>query len=317
MTALVTGGTGLLGSALLQRLPGAVVLSRDPVRARRGPGVTRAFAWHAEREPVPEAALEGVDTIYHLAGDPVADGRWTAEKKRRIRNSRVLGTRHLVASLARLRRPPRVLVAASAIGYYGDRGDTTLDEAAPAGEGFLPEVCAAWEQEARAAEAFGVRVVSVRIGVVLAKGGGALARMLPPFRLGLGGHLGSGRQWMAWVHLDDVIELFLHASRSAELRGALNAVSPHPVTNREFTMALGRALHRPAILSVPRIALRLALGEMSEVLTDSARVLPRVAERSGYRFEYPHLDEALAAVLSDAAPALRPEQPGGEDVHPA
>jgi hypothetical protein len=209
----------------------------------------------------------------------------------------VHGTRQLVAGLAAQELRPRVLVSASAVGYYGDRADEELDESAVAGTGFLAEVCVAWEREALAAERLGIRVVCLRTGIVLAPGGGALARMLPAFRLGAGGKLGSGRQWMPWVHVDDVVGILLHALREEGIRGPLNAVGPRPVTNAELTRALGRALHRPAVLTVPTFALRVAFGELSEVLTASQRVLPAVAERTGYAFLHAALAGALAAAL--------------------
>jgi uncharacterized protein (TIGR01777 family) len=307
MKALVTGATGLLGRALLARLSEPTVLSRDPDQASSLLAGVSALRWDAAREPAPPAALRGVEAVFHLAGEPLAEGRWTAEKKRRILDSRVLGTRNLVAGLAALPGPrPRVLVSASAVGYYGDRGDEQLDESAPLGQGFLAEACAAWEREARAAEALGMRVVCVRTGVVLAAAGGALARMLPAFRLGAGGPLGSGKQWMPWVHIDDVIGLFLHASHHEPLRGPLNAVSPQPVSNAEFTRTLGAALRRPALVPIPRVALRIVFGEMSDLLFESQRVLPGVAQRTGYRFEHPELEGAVRAVL-----ACERDRPGG------
>lgn len=298
MKALITGGTGLLGSELLANLSDAVVLSRDPASTTRKLGGAPAVRWDPATEAAPLEALQGVEAIFNLAGEPVAEGRWTENKKRRIRDSRVLGTRNLVAGLRALDRKPEVLVSASAVGYYGDRGDEELDESSHAGRGFLAEVCTEWEREALAAEALGVRVVCVRIGIVLAPGGGALARMLTPFKLGAGGRLGSGKQWMPWIHIDDVVGVLLHASRTAAVRGAINAVSPHPVTNGEFTRALGRAVHRPAFIPVPKTALRIACGEMSEILMASQRVLPRVVERTGYAFKHTELDDALAAVMA-------------------
>ncbi|HEY5283931.1 MAG TPA: TIGR01777 family oxidoreductase, partial [Polyangia bacterium] len=199
MRTLVTGATGLIGRALIGRLDSAVVLTRDPARARvASPSVT-VHAWSPEVGPPPAETFDGADVVFHLAGEPVAEGRWTTDKKRRIRDSRVLGTRNLVAGIAALEKRPRVLVSASAVGYYGDRGDEELVESSAAGRGFLAEVCAAWEHEAQAAEALGLRVVCARLGLVLAHGGGALARMLPAFRLGAGGKLGNGRQWMPWI----------------------------------------------------------------------------------------------------------------------
>ena len=301
MKALVTGATGLVGRSLLERLDEAVVLTRDVGRGqdRLGAGV-RAFAWQPDSEPAPAAAFDGVDVVFHLAGEPVAEGRWTAQKKARIRDSRVLGTRHLVSALQGLSALPRVLVCASAVGFYGSQGDRELPESAPKGEGFLADVTESWEAEARAAERFGIRVITARLGVVLAARGGALGRMLTPFRLGLGGTLGDGRQWMPWVHIDDVVGLLLHAASDERLRGPVNVVSPTPVTNAEFTRALGRALGRPAILPVPRLALRAVFGELAEVLLHSQRVLPGAALETNYSFAYPALEPALVACVAGA-----------------
>jgi uncharacterized protein len=299
MKALLTGATGLIGRELLKRLDAAVVLTRGAAetRSKLSSKVT-AWSWQPETQVAPLEAFVGVDTVFHLAGEPVAEGRWTAEKKQRIRMSRVLGTRNLVSALSQLPVPPRVFVSASAVGYYGSRGDLELDEDAAPGQGFLAEVCQAWEAEARAAEQHGIRVVHARLGVVLAPEGGALERMLPPFRLGVGGKLGDGSQWMPWVHVDDVVGLLLHAASETTLQGPLNVVSPEPVTNTEFTRQLGRVLKRPALLAVPRVALRLAFGEFGAVLLQSQRVLPRVARASGYRFAYPELGAALAACIT-------------------
>jgi len=301
MRTLVTGATGLIGKALIGRLESAVVLSRDPARAKQTFPAAQAHAWSPESGAPPAHVFDGVDVVFNLAGEPVAEGRWTVDKKRRIRDSRVVGTRNLVAGLAAglaaMEKRPRVLVSASAVGYYGDRGDEELVETSAHGSGFLAEVCAEWEREALAAEGLGIRVVCARIGIVLAKGGGALEKMLTPFRLGAGGKLGDGRQWMPWIHLDDVVGLLLHASRDARIQGAINTVGPRPVTNADFTRALGQAIHRPALLSVPKVALRLAFGEMGKILTDSQRVLPNVAEQTGYVFKHPDLGGALKTAL--------------------
>jgi uncharacterized protein (TIGR01777 family) len=257
----------------------------------------RAQAWQPEAEPAPASAFDGADTVFHLAGEPVAEGRWNAEKKRRIRDSRVLGTRNLVAALLALPVRPKVLVSASGVDYYGDRGDEELRESSAKGGGFLADVCEAWEAEARVAERVGIRVVTARIGMVLAPRGGALARMLLPFRLGIGGKLGDGQQWVPWVHLDDAVGLLLHAARDERLRGPLNVVSPEPVTNAEFTRELGHVLGRPALLPVPRLALRAAIGELSQAVLDSKRVLPAAALEAGYTFAYARLGPALAACV--------------------
>jgi hypothetical protein len=298
MRALVTGATGLVGRHLVRAVDAPVIVSRRPDVARERLGAVDVHAWSPEEQPAPAAALAGVDVVFNLAGEPIAEGRWTAEKRRRIRDSRTVGTRNLVAALAGVPHRPRVLVSCSAVGYYGDRGDEELDEASPAGTGFLAELCRDWEREAMAAEALGVRVVCVRVGVVLAPGGGALARMLAPFRLGLGGRIGSGRQWMSWIHVDDLVGLLRVAAGDDGLRGPLNAVAPGAVTNAEFTRALARAVGRPALLPVPAVALRVALGDMSEVLLASQRVLPGVAGRRGFVFRHPALAGALDAVLA-------------------
>lgn len=307
MDALVTGATGLVGGRLVSQLGAATVLGRDPTRARIrfGPGVD-ALQWSPERGPPPAEAIEGRDVIFHLAGEPVAEGRWTPAKKRRIRDSRVLGTRNLVAGIRALEQRPLVLVAASAVGYYGERGDEDLTESSSVASDFLAGVCLAWEAESLEAAELGLRVVLARIGVVLAPDGGALARMLPFFRLGLGGPLGNGRQWMPWVHVDDVVGLLLHAARSDAVSGPMNAVAPAPVTNRDFTSALGRALRRPTLVPVPRLGLRVALGELSQVLLASQRVVPRVAQSTGYRFRHPELQAALDACIADPAERQTP-----------
>jgi len=302
MQAVVTGATGLIGQALMRKLgPRVAVLSRDDGRAQRLLGGVKAYRWAPEGDPAPAEALRGAEVVFNLAGEPAADGRWTAGKKRRIRDSRVVGTRNLVEGLAALDERPRVLVSASAVGYYGDRGDELLDERSSPGQDFLAEVCIDWEREAMAAERLGMRVVCVRIGVVMSPAGGALAKMLPPFRLGAGGRLGSGRQWMPWIHIDDLVGILLHAAWSETLRGPINGVAPAPVTNAAFTAALGHAVRRPAVLPMPAFALNVAFGEMSDMLMASQRVMPALALRSGYTFLHPDLDGALASLLSPEA----------------
>jgi uncharacterized protein (TIGR01777 family) len=245
--------------------------------------------------PLPGELLAGIDAVIHLAGEPIIARRWTDEQKRLIRDSRVTGTRNLVAGIEVSTHKPAVLVCASAVGYYGERGDEPLEENSPPGEGFLSDTCKDWE--AAAASVSGVRSVQIRVGVVLATEGGALQKMLTPFKLGVGGPLGSGRQWFPWVHIKDIAGIFRHAMVTASLRGPLNGVAPEPVTNAEFTRALGAVLHRPAFLPVPEFALRALMGEMADVLFVSQRVLPTAALASGYEFHYPLLEGALAQLL--------------------
>lgn len=302
MQALITGATGLVGRALRSRLEHPAVLSRNPGRAVGLLGAVDAFAWAGGLPPA--SAFEGIDAVFHLAGEPVAEGRWDDDKKQRIMDSRVVGTRNLVDRLATLERKPRVLVSASAVGYYGDRRDERLTEAAAPGNGFLADVCQAWEHEAMKAQELGIRVVTLRIGIVLAANGGALERMKTPFLLGAGGQLGDGKQWMPWVHLDDVVGLLLHAATTPSVRGPLNGVAPNPVTNANFTAQLGGELHRPTWFRVPKVGLRLAMGEMAAIVTASQRVIPEVAQTTGYNFLYPYLDQALRACLR--RPVRRP-----------
>ena len=290
---LVTGATGLVGSALLPYLTtGGHTVARLARPGRGGelsPGFpVQAIEWDPAGGGVPSASvLEGFDAVIHLAGENIAAGRWTAARKERIRDSRVRGTTALAQALARLSRPSRVLVTASAIGYYGDRGDENLIESSPRGQGSLPEVCGAWEAASAFASAVGIRVVNVRIGVVLSPAGGALGKMLLPFRLGAGGVIGDGRQWMSWIALDDLLDVILHAVADTSLSGPVNAVAPHPVTNEEWTRLLGRVLARPTLVPMPAFAARAVLGEMAdELLLSSTRVLPErlLAARHPFRF---------------------------------
>jgi hypothetical protein len=277
-----------------------IVLSRDADRARRTLACfnVEAYSWDPLAGPPPLQSFDGVDAVFHLAGDPVASGRWTAEKKRRIRDSRELGTRHLVQALGQLKTRPSVLISASATGWYDDRGDEILDETAPPGSDFLADVCIAWEREAQAAAQLGMRVACVRTGIVLGPNGGALSKLLLPFRLGLGGPLGKGRQWMGWIHIDDLAAIYLHAAENAAVSGPLNGTAPNPVTNKQFTQALASALHRPAFLPAPYFALRLALGEFAKILFDSQRVIPKATLASGFQFRYPEIGAALATIVS-------------------
>jgi hypothetical protein len=275
MNVAMTGASGMIGKTLRQRL---------------------AESGHTALAIPRGASVPGCDALVNLSGEPIAQ-RWTAAAKKRISDSRVEGTRRLVSALSAVSPRPRVLVSASAVGIYGSRGDEILTETSMPGSGFLPQVVMDWEKAARSAEALNIRVVNLRFGVVLGPGG-ALAKMLPAFRLCAGGRLGSGRQWMSWIHIGDVVNLILYAIENAALDGALNATAPHPVTNTEFTRALARALHRPAIFPVPAFALKLLFGEMSEVLLDSQRVIPAAAQATGFRFHYPELSAALDNLLA-------------------
>jgi uncharacterized protein (TIGR01777 family) len=297
MNITITGATGFIGQRLIARLLRDGHELRVLGRSRRPelPADVRFFAWDAMAGEPPGASLEGADAVIHLAGEPVAQ-RWSEDVKRRIRESRIKGTSHLVQALSNVLRRPAVLVSASATGYYGDRGDELLTESSPPGAGFLAEVCVEWEKQAYKAEALGVRTVAVRTGLVLGREGGALKQMLPAFRLGAGAKLGSGKQWMSWIHVDDLIELYVFALRG-ELRGPMNGTAPNPVRNSEFTGALAEALHRPAFVSAPEFALKLLFGEMAQILLASQRVLPDVAERAGFRFAHPALAQALADLL--------------------
>jgi uncharacterized protein (TIGR01777 family) len=294
MRVAVTGATGLIGrrvvAALTERGDEVTVLSRDPSQGER---------WDPSREPAPAKALAGHDTVVHLAGEEIAQ-RWSASAKLKIRESRVQGTRNLVRGIASLApgERPRTLVSGSAIGYYGPHGDEPLDEEAPPGLGFLAQTCVAWEAEANAAAELGLRVVTVRTGVVLDRAGGALAKMLPPFKLGVGGPVAGGRQYVSWIEPTDLTGIVLAALDDERFSGPVNATAPEPVRNAELAQALGRALHRPDLLPVPGMALKALYGEMSEVVTTGARVVPAKALMRGYEFRYAQLDEALRAALS-------------------
>jgi uncharacterized protein (TIGR01777 family) len=298
MRALVTGATGFIGRRLVSKLDRPHVLTRNPDRAKEILGSSVVpFAWDATAGPPPADAFRGVDTVFHLAGENVGEKRWSKKRKAAIWDSRVTGTRNLVAGLKASNPKPKVLVSVSAIGFYGDRGDEVLEETAAPGSDFLADLCKTWESEARAAGEAGVRVVNPRFGVVLGKGG-ALSKMLTPFKLGLGGRLGSGRQWMSWIHLDDVVGILLLAANGA-LSGPVNAVAPAPVTNREFTKSLGAALGRWTIFPMPGFMLRLVVGEFATVLLSSQRVIPRAASHAGYAFAHPDLLEALQSAIHE------------------
>ena len=299
MKIAVTGSSGLVGSALVPHLAAG---GHEVVRLVRSRTVRPGeIAWDPERGTIDSASLEGLGAVVHLAGESIADGRWTEAKKNRIRHSRVGSTRLLAATIAGLSRPPQVLVCASAVGYYGDRGDEPLREDSSPGADFLAGVCRAWEGAAEAAARKGVRVVHLRFGVILSPAGGALAKMLPPYRLGAGGPIGTGRQYVSWIALDDVLGAIDHALAAGTLRGPINTVSPHPVTNRDFSRVFGRVLHRPAILPMPAFAARLVFGEMADaLLLSSQRVKPARLLASGYRFLHPDLEPALRHLLGRA-----------------
>jgi uncharacterized protein (TIGR01777 family) len=300
---IVTGATGLIGRALCQRLAErgyqVVVLSRNPESARRSVlSASEHHRWVPDQVGDWAAAIDGAYGVVHLAGTPIAARRWNAAYKQEIIGSRVKGTRSLVSAIEQARTRPQVLVSASGIDYYGDRGDTPIDESAAPGEGFLPQVCVAWEHEAQRAESLGVRTARMRIGIVLDRHEGALARLLLPFQLGVGGPVLPGTQWWSWIHHDDAIGLLLLALEDSRASGPLNATAPNPARNRDFAAALGRVLRRPAWAPVPRFALELLVGEMAgPLLIEKQRALPRRALDLGYRFLQPELEPALRAIL--------------------
>ena len=300
----VTGATGSIGQVLVATLRDrgdtVIVLSRDPTRARDRLGAdVEAFAWpHPDRDPPPADALDGADAVVNLLGESIAQ-RWSDDVKQRIRRSRELGTRNLVAGIRALaaERRPKVLVSQSATGYYGPHGDEELDESAPPGGDFLAEVVKAWEAEALAAHDDGLRVALTRTGVVLTEQGGALAQMLPPFKAGVGGPVAGGHQYVSWVHVDDVVGAIVFCLSNDAAAGAVNVTAPTPVDNRQLSKALGHVLHRPAVLPVPGLALKLLYGEMAQIVLTGQRVLPRQLQRLGYEFRQPDLEPALRDVL--------------------
>jgi uncharacterized protein (TIGR01777 family) len=301
MNILITGATGFVGRRLCEMLHQAGhtvrALSRDSVAAKQGiPLLKEVFPWNPLQELPLLQAFEGCDAVINLAGESIA-GRWTAPKKQLIRDSRVLGTKNLVNALAQLSSRPKVLISASAIGYYGDRGEETLTEDAAPGSDFLAQVCRDWENEALKAESLGMRVVRLRIGLVLGRGGGTLQALLPLFRVGLGGPLGSGRQWWSWIHRDDLCRLIVQILANENVSGPINATAPQPVRQKEFAQVLGRVLRRPAFLPTPAFALKIALGEFADGILASQRALPRRAQEMGYRFQFEELEGALREIL--------------------
>ncbi len=300
MNITMTGATGLIGrklaKALRERGDGVTVLSRSPEKAGATLGV-EAVRWDPEADPAPTEALVHRDAVVHLAGEPVAQ-RWSDDAKRRIRESRETGTRNLVAGLREAATlAPRTLVASSAVGYYGKHGDERVPESTAAGSDFLADVCVAWERESSAAAELGLRVVQIRTGVVLDKNGGALEKMLPPFKLGVGGPVAGGDQYLPWIHVDDLVSLYLKALDDPSWSGPYNGAAPEPVTNAAFSKALGRALHRPAFAPVPAFAIKLLYGEMSEIVTEGQRAVPERALAGGFTYQHADLDEALRDTL--------------------
>ena len=291
---LMTGASGLIGAAVLPSLEQS---GAEVIRLARGPSGSPAQILWNPMAPVSPETVSGFDAVIHLAGETVA-GRWTAAKKREIRESRVSGTRHLATALAHAKVKPRVFLCASAVGFYGDRGDEILTEESASGRGFAADLGRDWEAASRIAADAGIRTLNLRIGVVLSAHGGALGKMLPPFKLGLGGCIGSGRQWWSWIHVDDIIGAIHHVLRTESLSGPVNLVAPHSSTNREFTRALARALGRPAWFPLPEFAARIVIGEMaSELMCSSQRVVPRKLQASGYSFRFEDLREALEDLL--------------------
>lgn len=296
MKFLITGSSGLIGKALISFFKKEHHDVYKLVRVRTDL-LADEIAWDPERGVINPALLEGVDVFIHLAGENIM-GRWTASKKRRIKESRVKGTQLLCQSLCQLKKPPHVLISASAIGYYGNRGDEILNEQSARGEGFLAEVCEEWEEATRLAAENRIRVVNLRIGMVLSPYGGALQQMLPIFKLGLGGKMGSGDQYVSWIVIDDLVRVVDYTIHQEKLAGPLNAVTPYPVTNQEMTKILGHILHRPTFLAMPNFMVELVFGELGkEVLLSSERVKPKKLEDAGFQYQYPHLEEALCKLL--------------------
>ncbi len=303
MRILMTGATGFIGKRLLARLVceghSVAALVRSPEEARAGTAYPcQFFEWQGFDSPIPVEALEGVEGVVHLAGENIAGGRWTRARKDKILDSRVLGTRSLVEAIRKTSTPPQVLISASAVGYYGDTGDAPMDETGPKGTGFLSDVCDAWEREVE--EAKGIRRVISRFGMVLGEEGGALSKLLPLFKSGLGGPVSSGKQWVSWIHVDDAVSLLLWALETPSAQGVLNAVAPEPVTNAHFGKELGGALHRPAKVPAPAFAVKLLMGEAASLVLDSSRVLPSRTMDLGFRFKYPTLEGAFAEIARHA-----------------
>ncbi len=299
MKIVMAGASGFIGSMLVERLrqrgDALFLLSRKPRSSSPAPNTTW-LVWEPGKSGRWEESLDGADGIVNLAGEGIADKRWTERQKERIRASRVDSTRALVQAVAKAKSKPQFLINASAVGYYGARGDETLTEESTPGKDYLAQVCLAWEEEAKKAQDQGVRVALLRTGVVLAKGKGALAKMVTPFKLFVGGRLGSGKQWMPWIHIEDEIGLILLLIENAKAQGGFNATAPNPVTMEQFSKALGKVLNRPAWAPVPAAVLTLLLGEMADVVLEGQRALPKAAEKLGYKFKHPMITEALESL---------------------
>jgi len=308
MNILMTGATGLVGTALVKKLTAEghsiyrLTRAESPKSSAKEPGVFD-LRWNPSSGEIGESGdssslqVTAMDAVINLAGAPVVGGRWTKERKALLRSSRVDTTRGLVSAISKMEKKPRVLISASAIGYYGNRGEELVTEKSAPGTDFLAELAKEWENEAVKAEKFGVRVVLLRFGIILAKHGGALPKMMLPFKFGLGGKLGSGRQWTSWIALQDVVAIVQEALRNDSWKGPINLVAPQAARNSDFTKSLAEVLHRPAIFTVPAFVLRVAMGEMAETLLGGVRVAPQVLEQNGYRFLHANLDEALKAIL--------------------
>jgi uncharacterized protein (TIGR01777 family) len=300
MQIVITGARGFIGSALcaalLERGHGLTLLTRGSPRDANT-GTKRWLHWTPGALREWDAALDGVDGVINLAGEPIAERRWTEAQRRRIEKSRIDATHSLVQACAKAKQKPHFLINASAVGYYGAHGDETITEASAPGKDFLSALCRDWEEEAKKAEELGMRVVLLRIGVVLGPGGGALAKMARPFRFFVGGSIGSGQQWMSWIHREDLVGLILHLIGRTEIHGAVNATTPNPARNKEFSKALGKVMGRPCWAPVPGLALKIVFGDMAEMLLTGQRVVPVAAEKSGFRFRYPELQGALEACM--------------------
>ena len=305
MKVLVTGATGFVGKKLVSELVNrnykVSILTRNLENARRRlPIECQIHRWEPELYPPSSQSFDGVDAVIHLAGENIADGRWTSKRKNLIKNSRVLSTRNLVSTLASIKNPPKIFISSSAVGFYGKNKHVELYESLDSGKDFLAEVCKEWEKEAFKAKDRNIRTVALRIGIVLGYEGGAMKKILPPFWAGVGGKLGDGDQWMSWIHVKDLVEMITHCIENNSIQGVYNATSPEPVTNKEFTKCLAKMLRRPALIPVPKFALKIILGEMSDLLLGSLKVSSLKIIESGYKFKFPDLNSALSDICTNS-----------------